>query len=65
MRGSRAKALRTPERPNPGRKGGGSTKAEVRQNAFYQGLTRGMKRSGLFRNLLEKGRTNGKTVTGG
>lgn len=30
MRGSRVKSLRTEDRPNPGRKGGGSTKIEVR-----------------------------------
>jgi hypothetical protein len=65
MRGSRAKALRTPERPNPGRKGGGATKAEVRQTAFYEGLTRGMRRSSFFRNIVSKGRKNGKTVTDG
>lgn len=33
MRGSKAKALRTPECPNPGRKGGGATKVEVRNES--------------------------------
>lgn len=33
MRGTKAKRLRTKERPNPGRKGGGATKAAVRESS--------------------------------
>lgn len=61
MRGTRAKALRTADRPNPGRKYSGMNKDLV--NDSPDRLTRAMRRSGFFTKLM--GRTNGKTVTDG
>ena len=64
MRGTRAKALRTADRPNPGRKGGGATKGQVVAAAQAPRLTRAMRRSGWFRKLTP-GRKNRKTRTDG
>lgn len=62
MRGTRAKALRTADRPNPGRKGGGATKEQVVAAAQALRLTRAMRRSGWFRKMALD-RKNGKTRT--
>lgn len=69
MRGTRAKALRTKalrtaDRPNPGRRGGGATKDQVVAAAQAPRLTRAMRRSGWFRKMTP-GSKNGKTRTDG
>lgn len=69
MRGTRAKALRTAECPNPGRKHGGHLKEGVDRTGHWYGQDRGNRRfkSKYWDRVMAKfrGRRNGKTVTSG
>jgi hypothetical protein len=61
MRGSRAKSLRTADRPNPGRKHGGENKDLVVGAAWRPRKHERMARSPWYQNILRKGRKNGRT----
>ena len=67
MRGTRVKALRTAECPNPGRKNGGSLKEGVDRTGHGYGKDRSSRRykSKYWERLMAKGRKNRKPAAHG